>query len=352
MAYTFSVNNTPATAGFSMYLLVSTLVTAGWVVKASGDGVASYSAASGASVTSGNTGALGFDNTNAWVRIQAPAVNGGSIVNQTREWTFQRGTTNNKGWRFKYSASAGFTGGSPSATVTPSATDEVIMVGAGTDASPTPTANWFHTDGVYRWHIVCGGAAEFYSFNAFATLAGAITLYNGMFMDACAPGSYPSTDVDPCVVYCSATAASLTYNAQTTFAHLGGILSTVTNPALSRAWLGAVVNGPTSVTGSNVAIALIPYGSTSGATFGSVTTIGTNPFSLKDDMLPAWWMRTGVSTTPTGVKGCSTLFTYGSVVRQTLDTADVLSTRDRIYIGSTAQGCIVWAPWSGALVSI
>jgi hypothetical protein len=226
------------------------------------------------------------------------------------------------------------------------------MCGGGTDGTPTFTANWFSTDATYKWHIACGGAAEFYSFNAFAALSGTITLQHGIFMDVLATGSFPTSDVDPCVAYCSTIASSNSYNVQTVFAQLGGLQSNVTNPALARAWMGAVSQAGASTTSNSVNLGMTPYGSSSSNVMGGAASIGTNAFSLKDDMLPAWYMRPSTSTAPTGVKGCSTLFSFGSVIRQTLDTADVLSTRDRIYVGSTGQGCQIWAPWSGALVSV
>jgi len=40
-------------------------------------------------------------------------------------------------WRVKHSRAAGFTGGAPSSTVTPSAADELVVRGGGTDAAPT-----------------------------------------------------------------------------------------------------------------------------------------------------------------------------------------------------------------------
>ena len=111
MAYTFSVNNSPTTGAVAMYTLISTLISAGWTKVADSDGT-TYSAL-GTQVTSGAAGTNGLGNTNAWVRLQAPAVNG-----KTREFIFQRGTTNLT-WKVKYSAYGGFIGGLPTATATP-----------------------------------------------------------------------------------------------------------------------------------------------------------------------------------------------------------------------------------------
>jgi hypothetical protein len=74
MAYTFSVNNSPATGAVAMYTLISTLVTAGWTKVMDSDGT-TYSA-SGVQVTSGNVGTNGLGNSSAWVRLKAPLVGG------------------------------------------------------------------------------------------------------------------------------------------------------------------------------------------------------------------------------------------------------------------------------------
>ena len=66
-------------------------------------------------------------NTSAWFRISNP---------DGVEYVCQRGI-NNLQWRVKVSPTVGFTGGSPGATQVPSATDEGIVLGGGTDASPS-----------------------------------------------------------------------------------------------------------------------------------------------------------------------------------------------------------------------
>lgn len=347
MAYTFSVNNAPATGAVAMYLLISTLMTAGWTKVNDSDGT-TYSAG-GTQVTSGNTGANGLGNSSAWVRMQAPTVAG-----QTREFIFQRGTGTSRDWQIKYSASAGFTGGAPAATVTPTATDEVYMIGAGTAA--TALANWFNTDATYRWHIACGGTAEFYSFYAFGVLIGATNYQNGMFLDVMAAGSFPSADVDPAVVFCSDTAPSgNAWGEQITFGHLGGAISTTTNPTRARAWLGATSAAQASLVSNNQRIGLAPHGGTSGSILGGTTSAGTNPFTSKDSLLPAWWVRPGASAVAVGCKGASTLFSFGSVLRTNLDTADTVGTKDKIYIGgpaTTSTSEQVWAVWAGVSPTI
>ena len=148
MAFSQWINgDAPATGAVAMWRVISMLVAAGATKVADSDGT-TYSAV-GTRVTSGASGAQGLGNTNAWVRLQLP---GG------RELTIQRGASNTV-WRVKYSASAYFTGGSPGATQTPSATDEAIRCGGGTDASPT-YLSWFATDATYKLYGGAGGAAD------------------------------------------------------------------------------------------------------------------------------------------------------------------------------------------------
>jgi len=110
----------------------------GWTVPRSSDG-ATYNS-SGDQITTGGGGAGGMANNNAWFELRCP---GG-----LRSLMIQR-TTGNTLWRIKYSAAgAGFTGGTPTATRTPTATDEAVVRGGGTDAAPTGYA--LHAgDGTY-----------------------------------------------------------------------------------------------------------------------------------------------------------------------------------------------------------
>src|ERR1019366_386639 len=195
MSYTYSVANTPATGAAAMYIVLSSLVTAGWLVKSDSDGT-TY-ASSGGQITGGGSGTHGLANADAWFRIQAPIVG-----SQHREFTFQRIATN-ASWRVKYSASAGFTGGSPAATQTPTATDEVVIVGSGTDASPTGAA-LFAADSAYRFNMIAGDSSAGYGFYWFANANNqnsATAITSGFLLDIMQSGSYSASDTDPCVIY-------------------------------------------------------------------------------------------------------------------------------------------------------
>lgn len=110
------------------YLIKEHLKTVGWTVPSSSDGT-TYNAA-GDQITHGSSGANGLGNTNAWVRIRSP--------DNSLEITLQRAVNDNT-YRIKL-ARAPMNAGTPGATQTPTtttATDEIVVLGAGTDAAPT-----------------------------------------------------------------------------------------------------------------------------------------------------------------------------------------------------------------------
>jgi hypothetical protein len=318
MAFTSSINNFPATGTVAMYTVMATLVAAGWTVKSSSDGTTYNS--TGNQITSGNSGAAGLGNTNAWFRIQAPIVG-----TQKREFTFQR-TTSNPVWRIKYSASAGFIGGSPGATQTPTATDETIILGSGTDAAPTG-ATMFNTDASYRFSIVACDSSLSYSFYWFANSYGTQSITSAFLMDVLKSGSYSISDTDPCVVF-----AAQGSNSITTAPFLYGNSKALLNTTYVAVVLNVVLFN--SVPNSND-LAFPP---------GLATTYSvTNPFTYGDNLLPAIWGRSSDQTSPFGYKGISSLITLPSTLRATLDTLTTTTTSDHIFLGN-----IVFL-WTGAV---
>lgn len=327
MAYSFSTGNTPATGAVAMFLLTSTLVTAGWLVVSDSDGT-TYNP-TGGQVTSGAVGAGGLNNNNAWMRLRAPIVG-----NNVREITIQRGATS-RVWRIKYSANNGFVGGTPGISQTGSALDEVIMLGSGTDAAPGFSASWFAIDGSYRWHIIAGGADEYYSFVAFALTSTTTSALNGIFLDVMAPGSYPANDVDPAVMYCSVAS-----NAISELVSASPTTANVTDSAKARAWFGPTTAAGSSLTTDNCNVSIINYG----GIFGGTLNFVVNPFSGRDTLIPPFYARSfSQSLRLGGIKGFSTLFLLGSMARTNLDTLTTLSTRDKVRFG------LLWLPWDGTV---
>lgn len=182
-----SVNDAPATGNFAMYDIIATLLQGGWTKKADSDGT-TYSS-TGVQVTGGNTGTNGLGNTNAWVRMADPA-NG-------RELCIQRGTTSLL-WRIKISHSAKFTGGTPSATQVPSATDEQVLNGTGTDAAPVG-GTVFTADNLYHLHCGCDNAAPYDFWWATTLITTGVTQKMGLFLNMTI-GSYSSLDAAPYIV--------------------------------------------------------------------------------------------------------------------------------------------------------
>lgn len=188
MAYnTFSLNNTPANGGAAVFLLKTMLKTAGWVVKSSSDGTTYNS--SGDQITTNTSGAGGILNAKAWFRIAHPTYVG-------KELTFQINATpgtDASTWRIKSTANSGFTGGSPTATVTPTGgADERIMVGGGSDASPS-FAVAFGTDGSYRYN--CASDSGTGAFWSAGWPIGGGTSSHGLGLEKFTPAN--SSDTDP-----------------------------------------------------------------------------------------------------------------------------------------------------------
>lgn len=129
---------TGSTRTDAVVMLKDLLKSVGWTVLSSGDGT-NYNPA-GDLITHGGSGAGGLGNTNAWFRIARPA---GGLP----ELSFQR-VVNDSSFRIKM-ARAPMNAGAPSATQTPTtavATDEIIILGAGTDAAPSGSAFGFNTN--------------------------------------------------------------------------------------------------------------------------------------------------------------------------------------------------------------
>jgi hypothetical protein len=142
---------TPATGSQAVFEFKELAKLQGWTVPRSSDGT-TYNPA-GDQISSGGAGANGMANLRAWFVLRGPAGLGAP------EWCVQRGTTNQV-WRAKYSMATGFSLGAPAATVTPSAADEVVLLGAGSDAVPT-FGGLFAVDGTYRYNCAFDNAAPF-----------------------------------------------------------------------------------------------------------------------------------------------------------------------------------------------
>lgn len=333
MADAIIANVIPTTYGQALSLFVEMLVSAGWSYKASGDGLSGYSS-TGKIFTGTGTGALGWSNARAWARVQDPGAR--------REIVVQH---NNAGpIRVKYSPLAKFTGGSPSATVTPSATDEKYLPGGATDATPT-YASLFFPSNLLTSNIKCQGFASGtapYSFwyTGFVTPAGATQF--GLMMDGV--NSVPE-DPDPVI-----------WHWGTTDAYTNGALG---QPFGTGMLVGHFVANGGSNHGSwgfmDLALTSFAY-LMPGATAYGTPTVGSitagvmhgvnsggsavNVFNAKHDADPVRWGRPPLAATLVGAKGYSKSARWTTIARTTgLDTLN-----NKLWVCHGA----LWLPWDGA----
>lgn len=270
-----AVNLLPATAGETLWYIKEALKQAGWTVEASGDGLSAYGASSDV-LTSGNTGANGYGNTKAWARLADPS--------GTREFILQKGSSAQT-MRMKFSHSAGFTGGSPSATVTPSATDEQTIHGGGTDAVPTYGSNALPTDGTYRLHVAADNAAP-YGWHALMLTPAASSSRAFSYMPLAA-SSYDAADAAPYGIKVWQASNAFTTNATDTYTTaVDSFCSSYYKKGLSGEAFVFFGAGNMGV-GSGVA----------------PTNLPSSPYSSTDPVLPIPLMRLNSAGSQTGWKG-------------------------------------------------
>lgn len=329
MPNAYILNQIPNSYGAAMSLLAEMLAAAGWTYRASGDGLAGYNA-TGKVFTGTGTGALGWNNNRAWARLQDP---GGK-----REIVLQHNATG--ALRFKYSAVAKFTGGAPNATTVPSATDERVLWGAGTDASPAPSA-YFGAGNASSTvkHQGAAMAAAPYGFWWAAANTGGGTMSSGLMLD---PVNSVPEDPDPVVWHIAAAGAFAT--------RLGSQSAMDANcwPTPGGATEGnyCYLDAGKTVFHS-VHAAGYSCGWAQGGAMGntwvwnfSSVGLGLNLFNAQHDTLPIVYARCNApSMTLLGMKGWSTLMRWTTMAR--VNFADTLGNRQWICVGW------VWLPWDG-----
>ena len=207
MAYSW-LEITPEHGPAGMFALKELLVSVGWTVLASGDGLAAYGAATDVILNADDGGvANSLWNVDAWFRIEHP--------DGVREFTFQTGATKNN-YRVKFSVLAGFTGlpqpgaGPINSTDTPSATDEIIVHGGGTDDVPTQSPVFSGIDGSFRFKAGADSSAP-YNMWAFALIKGGnlgVTINGGVWIETLE--QLDPADVDGTFIRISTTSNSAT----------------------------------------------------------------------------------------------------------------------------------------------
>lgn len=330
MPNAYVLNQIPAGYGAAVSLFVEMLVSAGWTYKASGDGLAAYSA-TGKVFTGTGAVAGGWNNNKAWARLADP---GGG-----REFVIQHNA--GAGLRLKYSASAKFVGGSPSATTPPSATDERVMQGGGTDAAPSFCANFFSGNVATSGTRFQGAALATapYGFWFFGANTPSGTATNAVIMMD--PVLGVAEDPDPVVWYCCRSAGNVAYMTNT-----GGYGGSNSPPGGNNFGTWAHMDVAKSQFVYVDAMAYLQGGGEGGNISTTVnvvrgTAFAVNPFNGKDDILPIMYANPAIGggPTPYGLKGWSTLVRYTGIRRNTI--LDTLNSKQWICAGNC------WLPWDG-----
>lgn len=318
MADAFILNQTPATYSATIFSMITFWTGAGWVGKASGDGSSGFSSTTNIFTGSG-AGANKTGNASGWIRLQDP----GGIREFYIQWD------NSGGIRMKYSPVAKFTGGSPSATQVPTATDEQFICGAGTPASPLYKNSALPTGFSTGTNRMQGGArgTSPYGWWIAAGQTGGTTTNFAITFD---PVTGDSADVDQRVWYTSNTTAfaPASFSVVTVLTQNSNTISAFMDTGLTL-WEAV---GPCRYNLNSV------FMDVGGAA-------GVNPFSpSKIDLKPILYERNSAQTGTNGQKGYSNNFRWvGTNKTNFIDTAD---TKNWICLDG------VWAFWDGTTTPV
>lgn len=304
-----------STGSIHVYKWKEYLKTVGWIVSKSSDGT-TYNA-SGDIINSGASGGAGLANSRAWMVLTSPSIDG-----YQRQLCIQKSTSGNLNWRIKYSFSAGFSGGSPSATQTPSATDEQILLGGGTDASPT-FGTLLDTDANYRSLFIIGDANHNYVNYFLCISIGTDTDTYGWVME-----SFDDTykiNVD---------GERFTLGSGNNFTTTGAF--GVTTAPFS--WYKKNLVGESFVRTPWT----YPAATVSGTT--SFNLLGSQEVSKKEILLPIITGRRSALGGNTGFRGILKYIKFSTVSRSSLTTITYNTNMDYIIIGNLAF------PWNGSSI--
>lgn len=154
MTWALLANASALSGGEAIWRLKEFLVAQGWDVPRSGSGSGGAYNGSGDVHAPGGPYTGTLDLANAWFELRQPAA-----ASPRRSFLFQIPSTDAQRWRVWYSSNGtGFTGGSQSATVRGTATDQQGLIN-----TPSGTTDWLPPD----WHfidVLAGDSAEGFSF--------------------------------------------------------------------------------------------------------------------------------------------------------------------------------------------
>jgi hypothetical protein len=331
-----SINLWVTTFGEILFYFKQTLKQAGWTVIKSGDGLSLYSSSTDI-ITHSGSGAGGINNTNGWFVLKHP-----TSSRQIQMWRGSASYSSVCG-NIYYSYSAGFTGGSPTATTRSTATDEKLLMATDVYSTVAPIA--LNTN--MRLHIVADNSGS-YGFYAFWHALGGGAPTAVWMMDPLLPGTYSASDVDPYIYYF--TSNSIYYEPGFAPSAISG-----GSPGFYSSGIGSESSSPATAKGwyrkgyANEGFANIPamaYTSGGGIAIPGSTVI--NPFNGYDATFPIFYGRRTGLTTQVNIKGMSSIAQWSGVTRNTGDTLSIggPNARDKIVCGNLAL------PWNGSVPKV
>ena len=301
MAFTsWITNQTPASGGESLYNLKEMLKSAGWTVNGYSDGTTFLNNSAGVDgITIGGSGAGGFNNSSAWIRLTSPAGN---------ELVFQRGSGLEYYAYIKQSPSSGFsTGGN--ATTTPTASDQIDLF-----YSSSAGGQLFDAGGTYYMQ---GGADNANGYGFWIAAYGfSQNIRTGFVMEPLLQTDSNDTDPGKQNLFYLAAVDGSTY-----------ALSSVSN-----------INGYcVSFLGNTWTI--VPatyYRNNQNNMFPN--EVGSNSYSGTDDRIPIIYAKPNNNGYPYGYKGQGRLMMWEGITRSCADTKE---SQTRIVFGNISL------PWDG-----
>jgi len=312
MSFIFRKNIGLVTGAGALFNLKELLKTAGWTVKSSGDGLSLFSSSSDI-LTTASSGAGGLGNANAWFRIQMP-----SYLGVTREMLLQMSGISNVS-TLTYSYSAGYTGGSPSATVIPTATDSQNIRG---------TFTGFLSDNSYHVNMGADNAAPYGFFLAIISDGNPGSAPGGgIVLDAIMANTGSPNDPDPFVWTVPGTN--------------GFSIGNVSSASGGGAWFG---KGTPAEAWS--ACNPLGVGNPSAGNFMFPNLLGINPHSMDEEVGPVIYGHNTTTSEPIGIKGVGYVMMWHGMRKQSGQLLSYLSTGDRIVISD------VNLPWDGTPVAV
>ena len=330
MATIFSVNQSPSTGAIAMYQLIAAMLSGGWVQKGSGDATTFSNSAAGP-VTNGGTGASGLGNNAAWVRLQMPALSFAG-VSSNRELLIQRGNSDINWW-IRYSPTLNFTGsagGAISATVAPTAVDQVNILGTAQAGTTI-----FSTNNTYRCNCMAYDGTNSYGFYLFTFVNGGGNVAKAAFvMDPMTSAS--SGDKDPYLFYAAgpSTAVFSGQGSNDFRSDTGNILGFLsTNITASSNFVLIQSN---TYYQPQVAVTIIPSG------------LSVDPFGNQDHVWPIFFSRRSNMSQPVGPKGYGTIMKFTGVARNIGDTISTTASGSADYIVVTD----IALPWNGSTPTV